>query len=173
MKWDGTPCAFPRWEQDQTLDSAIKDSVNWYFQNMDQLLGRTEISSFLKKINYGNKQISKDLKLYWADGSLKISTVEQVELLQNFYTNAFGCSDENIQAVKDALRIGEFSGGTLYGKTGTIQRNNRDISGWFVGFVETDDNVLYFAANIQGADHADGSQAAAIARSVLSSKIFI
>ena len=67
MKWDGTPCAFPRWEQDQTLDSAMKDSVNWYFQNIDQLLGRTEISSFLKKINYGNKQISKDLKLYWAD----------------------------------------------------------------------------------------------------------
>lgn len=173
MKWDGTPCAFPQWEQDQTLDSAIRDSVNWYFQNMDQMLGRTEISSFLKKINYGNKQMSKNLNLYWADGSLKISAVEQVELLQNFYTNAFGCSDENIQAVKDALRIGEFSGGTLYGKTGTIQRSNRDISGWFVGFVETDDNVLYFAANIQGTDHADGSQAAAIARSVLSSKIFI
>ena len=173
MKWDGTPCAFPRWEQDQTLDSAMKDSVNWYFQNMDQLLGRTEISSFLKKINYGNKQISKDLKLYWADDSLKISAVEQVELLQNFYTNTFDCSEQNIQAVKDALRVGEFSGGTLYGKTGTIQRNNRDISGWFVGFVETDDNVLYFAANIQGTDHADGSQAAAIARSVLSSKIFI
>lgn len=49
MKWDGTLCAFPRWEQDQTLDSAMKDSVNWYFQNIDQLLGRTEISSFLKK----------------------------------------------------------------------------------------------------------------------------
>lgn len=173
MKWDGTPCAFPRWEQDQTLDSAMKDSVNWYFQNMDQLLGRTEISSFLKKINYGNKQISKDLKLYWADDSLKISAVEQVELLQNFYTNTFDCSEQNIQAVKDALRVGEFSGGTLYGKTGTIRRNGRDISGWFVGFVETDDNVLYFAANIQGADHADGSQAAAITRSVLSSKIFL
>ena len=50
---------------------------------------------------------------------------------------------------------------------------DRDISGWFVGFVETDDNVLYFAANIQGVDHADGSQAAAITRSVLSSKIFL
>ena len=173
MKWDGTPCAFPRWEQDQTLDSAMKDSVNWYFQNIDQLLGRTEISSFLKKINYGNKQISKDLKLYWADDSLKISAVEQVELLQNFYTNTFDCSEQNIQAVKDALRVGEFSGGTLYGKTGTIRRNGRDISGWFVGFVETDDNVLYFAANIQGVDHADGSQAAAITRSVLSSKIFL
>ena len=173
MKWDGTPCAFPRWEQDQTLDSAMKDSVNWYFQNIDQLLGRTEISSFLKKINYGNKQISKDLKLYWADDSLKISAVEQVELLQNFYTNTFDCSEQNIQAVKDALRVGEFSGRTLYGKTGTIRRNGRDISGWFVGFVETDDNVLYFAANIQGVDHADGSQAAAITRSVLSSKIFL
>lgn len=173
MKWDGTPCAFPRWEQDQTLDSAMKDSVNWYFQNIDQLLGRTEISSFLKKINYGNKQISKDLKLYWADDSLKISAVEQVELLQNFYTNTFDCSEQNIQAVKDALRVGEFSGRTLYGKTGTIRRNGRDISGWFVGFVETDDNVLYFAANIQSVDHADGSQAAAITRSVLSSKIFL
>ena len=173
MKWDGTPCAFPRWEQDQTLDSAMKDSVNWYFQNIDQLLGKTEISSFLKKINYGNKQISKNLKLYWADDSLKISAVEQVELLQNFYTNTFDCSEQNIQAVKDALRVGEFSGRTLYGKTGTIRRNGRDISGWFVGFVETDDNVLYFAANIQGVDHADGSQAAAITRSVLSSKIFL
>ena len=39
MEWDGRSCPFDEWEQDQDLASAMKNSVNWYFQRIDAGLG--------------------------------------------------------------------------------------------------------------------------------------
>lgn len=160
MKWNGDACPFSQWEKDQTLSSAMKLSVNWYFQNIDLTLGRASTARFLKKTGYGNQKIGRDLKLYWTDDSLKISALEQIELLQKFHDNEFGFKEENIQAVKTAMNSGPLGEGTLYGKTGTSRIDGKDVSGWFVGFLETENTTLYFAANLQDQDHADGSLAA-------------
>ena len=39
LAWDGTPYSFESWNQDQTLYSAMRESVNWYFQRLDQAGG--------------------------------------------------------------------------------------------------------------------------------------
>ena len=41
-------------------------------------------------------------------------------------------------------------------------------NGWFIGFLETADNVYYFATNIQGETETTGSKATEITTSVLS-----
>lgn len=73
----------------------------------------------------------------WLESSLKISPIEQVELLRKFYENSLGFSDRNVDAVKDAIRISSSASGTLYGKTGTGRIEGMDVNGWFVGYVET------------------------------------
>jgi bla regulator protein BlaR1 len=42
------------------------------------------------------------------------------------------------------------------------------VNGWFVGFVETEDNTYFFTANIGAESDAAGGNAAEITMSVLS-----
>ena len=83
------------------------------------------------------------------------------------YRNTFRFSPENIQAVKDSLCLSSSLAGTLYGKTGTGRIDGKDISGWFVGFVEQKDNTYFFATNIQADSNATGSHSAEITLSLL------
>ena len=167
LAWDHQDYAFQAWNQDQTLQTAISGSVNWYFQTLDAQLGRDTLQAYLQKIGYGNETIAGSLSSYWMESSLKISPIEQVELLTALYRNTFRFSPENIQAVKDSLCLSSSLAGTLYGKTGTGRIDGKDISGWFVGFVEQKDNTYFFATNIQADSNATGSHSAKITLSIL------
>ena len=166
--WNGEPCPFDSWESDQDLTSAMHNSVNWYFQAIDSQAGFEAVRTFLQTINYGNQNTGTNLNLYWTDFSLKISPIEQVELLQDFYQNNFHFDSKNIQSVKKALLLSTTSSGSLYGKTGTGRVNGKDVNGWFIGYIETANNTYYFATNIQSSSDATGSQATEITESVLS-----
>ena len=166
--WNGETYPFHSWEADQDLTSAIHNSVNWYFQAIDSQAGFEAVRTFLQTINYGNQNTGTNLNLYWTDFSLKISPIEQVELLQDFYQNNFHFDSKNIQAVKKALLLSTTSSGSLYGKTGTGRVNGKDVNGWFIGYIETSNNTYYFATNIQSSSGATGSQATEITKSVLS-----
>ena len=168
ISWNGEACPFEAWEGDQDLNSAMKNSVNWYFQSIDSQLGSDSIKSFLHTVQYGNQQTGSDMDLYWTDSSLKISPLEQVELLKKFNENEFHFSPDNISAVKKALQLSSSDAGKFFGKTGTGRIDNRDVNGWFVGYVETSDNTYYFSVNIKADSNASGSAAAKIAMSVLS-----
>ena len=43
IAWDQKQYPFSSWNKDQTLDSAMSSSVNWYFQTLDKKLGKTEL----------------------------------------------------------------------------------------------------------------------------------
>lgn len=168
MTWNQADYPFETWEQDQTLQTAMSGSVNWYFEALDDQLGRNGIHSYIQKIGYGNENIGSDISSYWMESTLKISPVEQVELLKSFYQNTFDFAPENIEAVKNSIRLFSSAEGTLYGKTGTGRVDGQDISGWFIGYVETSENTCFFATNIQAKKEATGSTAAEITLSILS-----
>lgn len=167
MTWNGDDYPFDAWESDQDLSSAMRSSVNWYFQNIDSIVGIKNIKSYVQKIGYGNQQTSNDTALYWSDFSLKISPIEQVELLKKFYENDFGFSDDNINAVKDAILISATPDGTFSGKTGTGRVDGQDTNGWFIGYIEKSGHVYYFATNIQGTSDTTGTVATEVSLSIL------
>ncbi|WP_419955105.1 BlaR1 family beta-lactam sensor/signal transducer [Neobacillus niacini] len=169
--WDGNNYPFPEWNQNQNLASALSRSVNWYFQNTDREVGRKELQDYFHKIKYGNEDLSGNLDHYWMESSLKISPIEQVQLLYQLEENQWGFKAENIKAVKRALLIDVQKNGRLYGKTGTGMINGKNVNGWFIGFVEKGEDCYYFAINIQNKDgHAQGSKAAEIAKLILHHK---
>ena len=168
ITWNGENYPFEAWNADQTLQSAMSASVNWYFQSVDEQLGAADLSKYVQKIGYGNENMSGDLSSYWMESSLKISPIEQVELLTKLHSNRFHFSPENINAVKDAIRLSSSDTGTIYGKTGTGRIDGHDVNGWFIGFIETTDHTYFFATNIGSDDGATGSAAAEITMSVLS-----
>lgn len=169
LTWDGTDYPFEAWNRDQDLYSAMESSVNWYFQKMDEQLGASTIQNYVKEIGYGNESICGDLSSFWMQSALKISPVEQVELLTDLYNNSFGFHPENIAAVKASICL--FSDDiSFYGKTGTGRIDGEDVNGWFIGFVETGSNTYFFATNIQNNTNAAGSKAAEITSSIFSDR---
>lgn len=167
ISWDQEIYPFAQWNHDQTLTSAMKASVNWYFDDLLTQLGKSTIRRYARDLQYGNQDISGGFPSFWMESSLKISAVEQVELLVSLYKNDFGYSPDNILAVKDALHIVSAEGVSLYGKTGTGQIDGKDINGWFIGWVEKAEHTCFFAVNLCGEQDATGSRAADIAGNIL------
>ena len=168
MEWNQNLYSFQEWNADQTLQSAMSASVNWYFQGIDEQLGISAIDHYLREIGYGNENTNGNLSSYWLESSLKISPIEQVELLQKLYENSLGFDTHNINAAKDSILLSSLETGNLYGKTGTGCIDGMDVNGWFVGYVEAPGNTWFFAANIAANDGASGSNAAEITRRILS-----
>ena len=168
IAWNGENYPFEAWNADQTLQSAMSSSVNWYFQSVDEQLGTTSVYVYIKEIGYGNKNMSGDFSTYWMESSLKISPIEQVELLTQLQNNNFGFAPENINAVKDSICLSSSDAGTFYGKTGTGRVDGQDVNGWFIGYIETADNTYFFATNIGADSDATGGNATEITMSILS-----
>ncbi len=167
ITWDREIYPFQAWNADQTLDSAMEASVNWYFRQIDRQLGSASVHEHIHQIGYGNENIGGDFDSYWLESSLKISPIEQVRLLTGLYRNDFGFAWENINAVKNSLCLSASETGAFYGKTGTGRVNNQDVNGWFIGYVETPGHTYFFAINITADANASGSRASEIALSIL------
>ena len=152
VSWDGTVYSFEAWNQDQTLKSAMQGSVNWYFQTLDREAG----TDFFAEIGYGDGNLDDNPDSYWNGSGIKISALEQVELLVKLYRNDFGFSDANIEAVIEAIELNDVG---LFGKTGTGRHADTNIAGWFVGFVETRSNTYFIAVYLNSDEGADGALA--------------
>lgn len=168
IAWDKTNYPIEAWNTDQNLDSAMQSSVNWYFQSIDRQLGVSAVKHYIQEIKYGNENMHADFSSYWMQSSLKISPVEQVELLTKLFTNDLDFAPENINTVKNSLHTLSTKHGDFYGKTGTGQVNEKNINGWFVGCIRNNDNTYFFSTNIQSTDNATGSKASEISLSILS-----
>lgn len=170
ISWNQTEYPFASWNQDHNLNSAMSNSVNWYFQAVDQKTGLPALQNYIQDIAYGNQDLSGGISSYWMESSLKISPIEQVEQLSAMYRNDMQFKEENIAAVKNALHISTSYGTTLYGKTGTGDVDGKNVNGWFIGFLEKDGNTYFFATNIQGEDFTNGSMASKITLEILKSR---
>ena len=168
IAWNGESYPFEAWNADQTLQSAMNSSVNWYFQSVDEQLGFSDVYSYIQEIGYGNENMNGDFSTYWMESSLKISPIEQVELLTKLQNNSFSFAPENVNAVKDAICLSSSDAGTFYGKTGTGRVDGQDVNGWFIGYIETADNTYFFATNIGADSDATGGKATEITMSILS-----
>ncbi len=147
MFWNGAENPFSQWNKNQNLNSAMKYSVNWYFQEIDNKLDKSEIINYLKYIDYGNKNVYGN-KDYWLENSLKISPVEQIIFLKGFINNIYNFEEENINTVMKAIKLDN----GLYGKTGTGMINGKINSGWFIGIAERGNNKYIFATRLENAD---------------------
>jgi len=167
VKWNGTQYTFPAWNHDQTLASATKDSVVWYFQELAARIGTERMQAYLDKIEYGNRDISGGLTTFWLRSSLQISAREQVDLLHRLYSGELPVSLGNVAIVKKNITLSEDNGVRFMGKTGSGFQDDKFILGWFVGCVEKQGNRYFFATNIQAPDGAIGGKAREITKLIL------
>ena len=170
QEWNGTTYPYEAWNEDQNLMSAMQNSVSWYFQEIDSQVGIRELELYFAQLSYGNHNLSGGVADYWMESSLKISPVEQVELLTAIYRNDTIFKTEDVDALKDVIRMSKKNGATLSGKTGTGSVNGKAVNGWFIGYVENAGRTTVFATNIGGEDAVGGSAAVQITLTILKDK---
>ena len=147
MSWNHNHYPFDSWNKDQDLNTAIQNSVNWYFERISNQLSKNYTSDQLKQLNYGNKNLGS-YKAYWLEDSLKISNLEQVIVLKNMMEQNNHFSKNEKKQLSSSLLIRKNENYELYGKTGTGIVNGKYNNGWFVGYVITNHDKYYFATHL-------------------------
>ncbi|WP_223805769.1 class D beta-lactamase [Pseudanabaena sp. UWO310] len=154
IPWNGVSNpSFPDWNQDQTMRTAFKRSVVWFYQDLARRVGKERMAKYIQAAGYGNQNIEDKIDTFWLKGKLRISPEEQIKFLVKLYKGDLPFSPAVINTVKDIMVIERQENYTLRGKTGWgINVDGLQNIGWYVGYVERDNNVYFYALNMTNQD---------------------
>jgi beta-lactamase class D len=144
---------FIHWWQDHTLRSAMKHSVLWYYIEIARQVGARRMQRHITQFRYGNGDTSGGIEQFWRNSTLRISADEQVDFLRRLYAGQLSVSRRSTEIVKDILLLEQTPTYRLSGKTGAAPSGNGGTLAWFVGYLEREGNVYFFALNIDGANY--------------------
>ena len=167
FRWDGRPRVRRGLERDHTLDTGMRESAAWMFQEVARRVGKAAMREWLERLGYGNRDIGGGIDLFWLQGSLRISAYEQIGLLHALSEGRLPATQRAQRLVRNALVVEKTRGYTLYGKTGT-SGHARDPVAWWVGWVERKGRpVAYFAMNFTPRPSTRFDERFRIARAIL------
>lgn len=149
LTWDGIHREIDAWNHDTNLRQAFKDSTVWFYQVLARRAGYERMQQFINKVGYGNRQIGTvaDIDHFWLQQPLQITPKEQIKFLQRLYQGDLPFSQRTINLVKDIMVREQTPDYTLRGKTGWLTSTKPNI-GWFVGYLEQNKNVYFFATTL-------------------------
>lgn len=148
LKWDGVIREFPAHNADTDLKTAFKNSTVWFHREMSRRVGIDKYRKYLKEFNYGNQKLSGIPDYFWLDNTLVISPAEQINFLSGLYDEKYPLSKRTYNIVKNVMIEKKTDSYTLRAKTGSGLVKTLDI-GWYVGYIESKDNVYFFATRLQ------------------------
>lgn len=151
LQWDSVVRRIPEWNKDQDLKTAFKNSTVWYYQELARRVGGEIMKYWLDKVNYGNADTSGGIDRFWLEGGLRISAEQQINFLRRLHDNNLPFSQRSMDIVKKIMIAKESSEYVVRAKTGWGFQDHTNI-GWYVGYVETNNNVFYFANCIRTKD---------------------
>lgn len=148
IKWDGKEKEYPEWNRDHTLETAFKASCVWCFQELTRRVGGEKYERYLQKLAYGNLHGHLAATTFWLDGALTIDAISQVDFLKKIYRKELPFSPLSYETLRKAMIVEQTPAYTLRAKTGWAERV-RPQTGWYVGYVETQNGAWFFATNIE------------------------
>lgn len=179
MGYDGTVYANSEWNEDLMLKDAFQKSCIWYFRKIIDSVGNEKMQEELDGLQYGNRDISQwkgsninpmeQLNGFWLESSLKISPLQQVEVLAKIFEGRSDYDSRNIGILKRIMLVEENAAQQVYGKTGS----NGNGAAWFVGFSEAKGERKYFAIYLEDDTHTEqisGSKAKEIALQIVNER---
>jgi len=167
FRWDGKPKMRRAWERDHALDSGMRESVVWMFQEIARRTGKARMREGLHRLAYGNEDIGGGIDHFWLQGSLRISANEQVDFLRRLREGRLAVTPRSVRLVRNALVVERTPTYTLYAKSGTTG-GARDPVAWWIGWIERDATpAAYFALNYAPGPRTPYAARFAIGRSIL------
>jgi beta-lactamase class D len=151
IPWDSVTRQNPNWNTDHNLKTAFKNSTVWYYQELARRVGGKQMKYWLDRVNYGNADTSGGIDKFWLNGGLRITPKQQIDFLKRLHDNQLPFSKRSLDIVKNIMIAKDTLNYVVRAKTGWGGHGNKDV-GWYVGYIETKDNVYYFVNCIQSAD---------------------
>ncbi len=165
--WDGKPRLRAAWERDHALASGMRESVVWMFQEIARRTGKQRMREWVEKLGYGNADIRGGIDLFWLQGSLRVSAMQQVDFLRRLAEGELPMSQRSQRLVRQALVAERTRGYTLFAKSGTTGAVADPVD-WWVGWVERKGRPAgYFALNLTPSPKTRYEDRIAIARAIL------
>lgn len=155
IKWDGIDRGWIEWNKDMDMKHAFRYSSVWFYQEIARRVGEKQMQLLLNENNYGNKDISGGIDLFWLEGGFRVSPDQQVNFLVRLYKNDLKFSERSMNIVKEIMIYEQSDEYTLRAKTGWGIRFELQV-GWFIGYLERDDNVYFFATNLESKNPEKG-----------------
>lgn len=167
FRWDGKPKPVAAWERDHTLDTGMRDSAIWMFQEIARRIGKPRMREWIDRLEYGNRDLSGGIDLFWLQGGLRASAMEQVQFLHRLAEGRLPATQRAQRLVRNAMVVEKTRAHTLYAKTGTIDSGRNAVT-WWVGWVERKGRpVAYFALNLEPSGKSVFADRFAIGRAIL------
>ncbi len=152
LTWDGIERQIPAWNRDLNMKEAIKISAVWFYQVLARRVGYEQMQKWVTKVGYANQKIGNkdDIDKFWLSGELRIAPNEQIEFLRRLYKNELPFSERSLSVVKDIIIVEQTPDYTIRAKTGWagLGEPTAPQIGWYVGYIEQNKNVYFFATNI-------------------------
>jgi len=152
IPWDSVIRKNPKWNSDHDLETAIKNSTVWYYQELARRVGGKQMKYWLDATKYGNADTSGGIDRFWLSGGLRITPQQQIDFLVRFHDNKLPFSQRSMDIVKKIMIVDDTLNYVIRGKSGWGEQPDSEDIGWFVGYLETSDNTYYFANCIQTKD---------------------
>ena len=152
IPWDSVIRQRPEWNSDQDLKAAFKNSTVWYYQELARRVGGQRMKYWLDATKYGNADTTGGIDLFWLRGGLRITPLQQIEFLIKLHDNKLPFSQRSMDIVKKIMIAKDTLDYVIRGKSGWGDQPDSEDIGWYVGYLETKDNVYYFANCIQTKD---------------------
>jgi len=170
FKWDGKPKLMPEWEQDQTLATGMRHSTVWMFQEVARRTGKQRMKDWLARLEYGNRDIAGGIDLFWLQGNLRISALQQVDFLYRLAEGRLPATQRGQRLVREAMVVEKTREYTLYAKTGTTSFRPGAIH-WWVGWIEQRGKpTAVFAMNLTAGEDTKFVDRFLIARAILATE---
>jgi len=147
FRWDGNDKGLAQWNADQTLESALRVSCVWCYQEIAREIGSEKYDAVLAQIDYGNHFTGEHVDRFWLNGDLRISAAEQIEFLRRLYNFELPFRHAHVDVLKRIMLVQKNAEYSLYAKTGWAATTPQVA--WYVGFVETSTQTWIFAMNMQ------------------------
>lgn len=152
FKWDGEPklhlgTAVSVWNKDTDMKNAYKNSTIWFYVEVAKRIERSLYKKILKKCRYGNGNYTEKGTDFWNYGDFAITPKNQIDFLIKLYENRLPFSAPTMDKVKEIMISEQTEAYTFRDKTGWTRKIGQDI-GWWVGYMETKDNVYFFATRL-------------------------
>lgn len=149
--WDGREYTVPSWNQDHTLRSAMEVSCVPCFQSLARSIGREEMSRMLVLLGYGNENPGGPIDSFWLEpGALRVTQRQQLSFLRKLAHGELPVRKGAADVAIDVIPSTSGDGWTLRGKTGGLM--GEEPVGWYVGWLESGEQKIYFATVLQPFD---------------------
>lgn len=152
IPWDRVVRPVESWNQDQRMLEAFQRSTVWFYQILTRRVGEVQMTSMLNKINYGNKSIQGGIDSFWLSGGLRITALEQIDLLEQLESRKLPFSLENQDTVVRMMEKESCPGNVFRGKTGWTTTAEGESLGWYVGWIERRGDLYFYAMNLVSPD---------------------